>query len=74
MTHTINITNITANRLANYFPNLSPAHAIRELINIALANGHLDIVHNAHRDSNYYDVWGENDEWNETIRPNQNRN
>ena len=50
MTHTINITNITANRLANYFPNLSPAHAIRELLKIALDNGHLDIVHNAHRD------------------------
>ena len=53
MTHTINITNITANRLANYFPNLSPAHAIRELIDIALDNGHIDTVHNAHRSDNF---------------------
>ena len=55
---------------------MSEANAIRELLKIALDNGHLDIVHNAHRDSQYYDVWGENDDWKEPpiVRPNQNRN
>ena len=49
MTQRIDITNITANRLRNYFPNMTPAHAIRELFKIALDNGHIDTVHNAHR-------------------------
>jgi hypothetical protein len=76
MTEQIEITNITLNRLRNYFPNMSEANAIRELLKIALDNGFLDVVHNAHRDSQYYDVWGENDDWKEPpiVRPNQNRN
>tara|TARA_Y100001951_G_C11172013_1_gene200831 strand:+ start:44 stop:247 length:204 start_codon:yes stop_codon:yes gene_type:complete len=53
MTETIDITNITYNRLRNYFPNMTPAHAIRELFKIALNNGHLNPVHNAHRSNNY---------------------
>ena len=53
MTETIEITNITANRLRNYFPTMTPAHAIRELFKIALDNGHLDVVHNAHRSDNH---------------------
>jgi len=57
MTETIEVTNITLNRLRNYFPTMTPAHAIRELLKIALDNGHLDVVHNAHRNSQYYDVW-----------------
>ena len=53
MTQTIEITNITANRLRNYFPDMTPAHAIRELFKIALDNGHIYAVHNAHRSDNY---------------------
>ena len=49
MTTRIDITNITFNRLCNYFPTMSPANAIRELFKIALDNGHIDTVHNAHR-------------------------
>jgi len=53
LTETIEVTNITANRLRNYFPNLTPANAIRELFKIALDNGHLETVMEAHR-SDYY--------------------
>ena len=53
MTQTIEITNITANRLRNYFPNLTPANAIRELFTIALSHGHLETVMEAHRSDNY---------------------
>ena len=53
MTQTIEITNITANRLRNYFPSMTPANAIRELFKIALDNGHLETVMQAHRSDNY---------------------
>ena len=53
MTETIEVTNITLNRLRNYFPNLTPANAIRELFKIALDNGHLETVMEAHRSDNY---------------------
>jgi hypothetical protein len=53
LTEHIEITNITANRLRNYFPDMTPAHAIRELFKIALDNGHIDAVHNAHRSDNF---------------------
>jgi len=49
MTETIEVTNITLNRLRNYFPNLTPANAIRELFTIALTNGHLETQSLAHR-------------------------
>ena len=53
LTETIEVTNITLNRLRNYFPNLTPANAVRELFTIALTNGHLDTVHKAHRSDNF---------------------
>ena len=53
MTQTIEITNITANRLRNYFPDMTPANAIRELFKIALNHGHLETVMEAHRSDNY---------------------
>ena len=58
MTRSIDVTNITYNRLRNYFPHLTPAHAIRELFKIALANpfNELETVKNGHRDGNYYEV------------------
>ena len=55
MTRSINITNITANRLVAYFPMLSYADAIRELLKIAIESGKLKRIHNAHRDSRYID-------------------
>jgi len=53
LTETIEVTNITANRLRNYFPTMSEANAIRELFKIALDNGHLETVMEAHRSDNY---------------------
>ena len=54
MTQTIEITNITANRLRNYFPDMTPANAIRELFKIALNRGRaLETVMEAHRSDNY---------------------
>ena len=55
MTRRIVTTNITFNRLCNYFPNMTPAHAIRELLKMALESGKLNQIHNAHRDSTYID-------------------
>ena len=49
MTETIEVTNITANRLMNYFPNLTPANAIRELFKMALRTGELETQSLAHR-------------------------
>ena len=53
MTETIEITNITANRLRTYFPNTTPANAIRELLKIAIDNVYILPIHNAHRSDNY---------------------
>jgi hypothetical protein len=53
MTETIEVTNITANRLRNYFPYMTPGNAIRELFRIALDNGHIDTVPYAHRNESF---------------------
>ena len=37
MSHNIKITNITYNRLKSYFPDMTPANAIRELFVLALS-------------------------------------
>lgn len=55
MTIDITITNITYNRLRNYFPTMSYANAIRELLKIAIESGKLKQIHNAHRSDRYID-------------------
>ncbi len=55
MTTTIDITNITYNRLTNYFPYTSQNDAIRKLLTMAIESGKLERIHNAHRDSTYID-------------------
>jgi len=55
MTIKIDITNITFNRLRNYFPTMTPADSIRELFKMAIESGRLTRIHNSHRDTTYID-------------------
>ncbi len=59
MTREIKVTNITYNRLNSYFPDMTPANAIRELFILALnkcsscGKPELNGITHAHRDDTY---------------------
>lgn len=58
MSHKIEVTNITFNRLTNYFPNAKNMNeAIKMLFKIALDEKRtLKSIGNAHRDAQYFTV------------------